>query len=237
MALLLQQNASWQHEDIVPRDSFYQHFFPHVYPNGSPSPAVNNHRLAVVYMVFATSSLFDLNMPAQNKSSRKYYALARACLAWNSTASVAMVQALHLMVNFLMHSEKATIGGEASWPLLRLAVAASQSIGLHRDGANWQLRPEEVEERRRVFWEIHAYDIQQSISLGRPRAMSSATIDARFPGAGSENPLLTGQYLGHHSLETTQPGSLCRHLFLQRRNKSICSAASSRRSTIFRPLP
>ena len=87
-----------------------------------------------------------------------------------------MVQALHLMVNFLMHSEKATVGGESSWPLLRLAVAASQSIGLHRDGANWNLRPEEVEERRRVFWEINAYDIQQSISLGRPRGGSTSRV-------------------------------------------------------------
>ena len=123
-------------------------------------------------MILATSSLFDLNLPKESKISRKYYALARACLAWNPTASVAMVQALFLMVTFLMHSEKATVGGEASWPLLRLAVAACQSIGLHRDGANWNLRLEDqVEERRRVFWEINAYDIQQSISLGRPRGM------------------------------------------------------------------
>lgn len=94
-------------EDIIPRASFYTHFFPHFYPTEPTSQPVNNHRLAVVYMVLSLGSIFDLNVPArsslaflpsflvvveltfpflsvsaENKTSRKYYALARASLAW-----------------------------------------------------------------------------------------------------------------------------------------------------------
>lgn len=65
-------------------------------------------------------------------SSVSVFARSRAAYFFlrsiDTTASVAFVQAIHLMVTMLMHAEKATTGGEASWPLLRLAVAASQSV-------------------------------------------------------------------------------------------------------------
>lgn len=57
------------HEDIVPRSSFYEHFFPHFYPNEPTSQPVNNHRLAVLYMILSLGSLFDLNVPARESFS------------------------------------------------------------------------------------------------------------------------------------------------------------------------
>ena len=34
-------------------------------------------------------------------------------------------------------------------------------MGMHRDGARWNLPEEVIDDRRRVFWEAHAADIFQ----------------------------------------------------------------------------
>lgn len=32
-------------------------------------------------------------------------------------------------------------------------------MGLHRDGHVWKLNPEEVEQRRRIFWDVYITDV------------------------------------------------------------------------------
>lgn len=38
---------------------------------------------------------------------------------------------------------------------------ADEKMGMHRDGARWNLPQEVVEERRKVFWECNAADVMQ----------------------------------------------------------------------------
>jgi hypothetical protein len=40
-------------------------------------------------------------------------------------------------------------------------------MGLHRDGTRWNLSPELVEERRRVFWECQTADVLQANCFSR----------------------------------------------------------------------
>lgn len=44
------------------------------------------------------------------------------------------------------------------WSLIGLAIRASQSFGLHKDGVHWGLSPFEIEMRRRLWWHLCALD-------------------------------------------------------------------------------
>lgn len=44
------------------------------------------------------------------------------------------------------------------WSLIGLAIRASQSFGLHKDGVHWGLPPFEIEMRRRLWWQLCAMD-------------------------------------------------------------------------------
>lgn len=44
----------------------------------------------------------------------------------------------------------------------------SIKMGMHRDGARWNLPQDVVEERRKVFWELNAADTFQAHCFSRP---------------------------------------------------------------------
>lgn len=54
-------------------------------------------------------------------------------------------------------------------------------MGLHRDGARWNLPPDIVEERRKVFWEVNAADIFQAHCFSRPSTINPDHCDTEFP--------------------------------------------------------
>lgn len=69
-----------------------------------------------------------------------------------------LVHSLHLMVSYLFCSVNRE-GARSAWTILGLASRAAQSLGLHKNCAAWQISPEEVEERSRVWWELLTYDL------------------------------------------------------------------------------
>lgn len=75
-------------------------------------------------------------------------------------------------------------------------------MGLHRDCARWNLDAKTVDRRRHLFWDLHtsevfyvsllqllstdAFDVWQSLELGRPPTIRTSYIDAEL-AADPEN--------------------------------------------------
>jgi hypothetical protein len=53
-------------------------------------------------------------------------------------------------------------------PLTISVMRLIQAMGIHRDGACWNLPRDAREERRRLFWETYSEDIFQANCFGRP---------------------------------------------------------------------
>nr|XP_019009530.1 uncharacterized protein I206_06179 [Kwoniella pini CBS 10737]OCF48311.1 hypothetical protein I206_06179 [Kwoniella pini CBS 10737] len=142
----------------VDPEYFWRHIFQRAYPPDIPSPvskaALNSHELGLMYLILATGAAMDLSLPPYNEFAERFFTLGRIALAIDPTDSILFVQSIHIMSRYLSNSfrgPKATLG---FWSCLGMAVRSAQSMGLHRDGKRWKLPPEEIELRRRVFWEF-----------------------------------------------------------------------------------
>lgn len=63
-----------------------------------------------------------------------------------------------------------------------IAVRIATRLGLHRDGAQFGLPPFEIEQRRRLWWQIVALDKRVADITGSPTsALSSMGTDCKFP--------------------------------------------------------
>jgi hypothetical protein len=113
------------------------------------------------------------------------FRLGSACLTVNGALarpSVATVQALNLIGNFMLNQREAD-GANAYWPILGVGGNTMTALGLHRDGTAFSgLSPYETEERRKVFWEMMTLDRLQAMCFARPCALSNRSIDTKFPG-------------------------------------------------------
>ncbi|ORY30196.1 fungal-specific transcription factor domain-domain-containing protein [Naematelia encephala] len=164
---------------ILERDSFDDEFLQHVY---QPGGRIDNHRLAVVFLVLAIGVQMDLNLPPYDSLGENYFRLARTSLSFDTSSSVAFVQAVHLMSRYHVNSRGGVMSSSGFWSILGFAVRCSQQLGLHRDGKKWGLEMPETELRRRIFWEIHTEDILQSMTQGRPRlVLTEHTYDVELP--------------------------------------------------------
>ncbi|KAK2463713.1 hypothetical protein APHAL10511_004464 [Amanita phalloides] len=142
---------------------------------------VHSHRLSVFFIILANGFLYDAS-PTALGCARQYQALARAAISFDSLTqevTCATVQAFFLMLRFAYNSDRRT--NEERWLLTGLTARLSQVIGLQRDSEGWNLDPEEVQRRRRLFWELFTWDSWTAIVNGRPPALSIQYADCRFP--------------------------------------------------------
>nr|XP_018260038.1 uncharacterized protein I303_06955 [Kwoniella dejecticola CBS 10117]OBR82196.1 hypothetical protein I303_06955 [Kwoniella dejecticola CBS 10117] len=184
----------------VDPDHFWAHLFPRAYPpDDIPlTPALNSHELGLIYLVLATGVAMDLSLPPYNETAETLFKLGRMALSIDPSDSILFVQSIHIMSRYLSNSfrgPKATLG---FWSCLGMAVRSAQSMGLHRDGRRWKLPAEEIETRRRVFWEIYTEDVLQSMTQARPRLISLATMDCAVPQCASDQHDVDGRLLFHH---------------------------------------
>ncbi|KAI0332685.1 hypothetical protein GY45DRAFT_1432896 [Cubamyces sp. BRFM 1775] len=141
------------------------------------------HLLAVLFFVFALGSLVDLTLQPCSAEAELYYRLGRAALSMRSvfdSPELETVQALVLMGEY--HSlciQRYSI--ESAWRIISLASKVAQSVGLHRDSAQWKLGEKHVQRRRNLFWELFAIEMIHCMSLGRPPAISFTHIDCELP--------------------------------------------------------
>ncbi|PFH46879.1 hypothetical protein AMATHDRAFT_68883 [Amanita thiersii Skay4041] len=175
-------NVAWMYNPI-PRHDFMASIFEPIYTATEyiDLESTHSHRLSVFFIALANGLLYD-GHPAAFSSARQYQALSRAALALDSIlqeATCATVQALFLMLRFAYNSDRRT--NEERWLLTGLSARIAQTIGLQRDSEGWNLDPEEVQRRRRLFWELFTWDSWTAVVNGRPPALMIQHTDCQFP--------------------------------------------------------
>ncbi|WWC94364.1 hypothetical protein V866_001206 [Kwoniella sp. B9012] len=174
------------HFDVIPRASF-QPLFNRTYlavdMRGGLPQKIATQELGLVFTVLAMGALHNLELRPNDPLAENYCNLAKGCLAKGDflvNTTLAGVQALHIMAHVMLETEKGR-NGDSAWPLWGMAMRLAQAMGLHRDGARWNLPQEVVEERRRVFWEIYSVDIFQANCFSRPCSISLDYVDTAIP--------------------------------------------------------
>ncbi|TDL25159.1 hypothetical protein BD410DRAFT_743893 [Rickenella mellea] len=143
----------------------------------------STHDLALLLMVFATGSLFDLTLPPDNDQAYEFYERACRLVSMDSVAhspSVIATQTIAQMGIFVLLSNRGE-SVEKAFTFLNFAHSLGASLGLHRDPERWNLKNEAVQRRRRIFWQLFLCSNFQCISNGRPVLYNSSFIDTRFP--------------------------------------------------------
>ncbi|KAL8900333.1 MAG: hypothetical protein Q9207_005748, partial [Kuettlingeria erythrocarpa] len=133
----------------------------------------------------AVTSLSDeecLNMTGMEKDSalRKYrfafeQAMARA--GFLSTTELVILQAFTIfLVCVRRHDDTRFV-----WTLTGLLIRLAQSLGIHRDGEQFDLAPFETEMRRRLWWSLIHMDMRASEEHGTDPTIFEQSFDTRFP--------------------------------------------------------
>lgn len=110
-------------------------------------------------------------------------AIARADLL--TTQSVMLLQATTLFINALRNHD----GSRVSWSLTTLVFSLAQTMGLHRDGTAFGLKPFETEMRRRLWWHICILDSRSSDHHGFGPMLYQLQYDTRIPLNINDNDL------------------------------------------------
>ena len=66
------------------------------------------------------------------------------------------------------------------WTLTGLAVRIAQTLGIHRDGSHFHLKPFEVEMRRRLWWQVCLLDARASEDHGCDPTVIEAQFDTEL---------------------------------------------------------
>ncbi|KAL2063739.1 hypothetical protein VTL71DRAFT_5544 [Oculimacula yallundae] len=102
-------------------------------------------------------------------------ALARA--GFLNTDEIVTVQALVLfLVCVRRHDDTRFV-----WSMTGLALRIAQSLGLHRDGSQFNLTPFDTEMRRRLWWQICVLDTRASEDQGSDPSITEFSYDTKFP--------------------------------------------------------
>jgi hypothetical protein len=67
------------------------------------------------------------------------------------------------------------------WTMSCLAMRLAQSMGLHRDGTHFELSPLEVENRRRLWWQLWYLDVRTSEDHGSDSNATALKFDTKLP--------------------------------------------------------
>ncbi|EKM50097.1 uncharacterized protein PHACADRAFT_264633 [Phanerochaete carnosa HHB-10118-sp] len=141
------------------------------------------HLLATLFLVLAVGALVDLTLPSCSAEAEKYYRLGRTALSLRAvfdSPELETVQAVGLMAGYhSLCSFRYTL--ESAWALGGLASKLAQSIGLHRDSAQWKLEDKIVQRRRNLFWELFIFEIMHCLALGRPPSIALKHVDCEIP--------------------------------------------------------
>ncbi|GAA6041112.1 hypothetical protein JCM8097_004118 [Rhodosporidiobolus ruineniae] len=143
-------------------------------------------KLACVFIVLSLGTLFDPSLPSTpNPLAHHYFVLSQAVLSASrflSNGTLAAIQTLQLSANYLLNFHDLREGGESlqNGPL---AMAGRMLVtqGLHRDGESFGLSGDELNRRRRVFYELLTLERMQAFISGRPYMLGKQHFDTKFP--------------------------------------------------------
>ncbi|KAI0345766.1 hypothetical protein BDW22DRAFT_1389654 [Trametopsis cervina] len=181
LCLQARKNAFWQfHPDSS--DSFLPNLLHSVYT--TPLSTLMPHRLGMLLMVLAIGAAVDLESPNGKQTGEHYYHLARAALCEipvMDDTSLDAVQALFLMEWYLLTYSDNKKALEHAFGIIGLAVKLSHTIALHRDSVRSKVIPEELDKRRRLFWNLVRTDARLSLALRRPPSINLQHVDMKRP--------------------------------------------------------
>ncbi|KAL5330096.1 hypothetical protein ACEPPN_003620 [Leptodophora sp. 'Broadleaf-Isolate-01'] len=152
--------CAWHH-DVAPKLQF-EKTFNRVYAlsNGKySSPRVNAQEIALVYVIMAQGTIYNIEMPAFHSSADNWLHLSELALMkgdFLSNNTIPGLQTLHLMAHMHLESDRG-IRSDSAWPLWGLVMRLVQAMGMHRDGSRWNLPEDVVEERRALLFEAVFY--------------------------------------------------------------------------------
>ncbi|GJJ10068.1 hypothetical protein Clacol_004294 [Clathrus columnatus] len=164
----------------INRAEFMDGIYHPIYASDS-SPSTD--RLSLLFIILALGALLDISKPYDIRNTEFYYQLARAAFCLEpliEAATIPTIQSLHFQIIYLYMTERQTV--EHRWLNMGLIAKLVYSTGLHRDSGNWIHDNEaEIERRRKLFWEIYAYDAWISFIMGRPPSFNLPHIHCRLP--------------------------------------------------------
>ncbi|KAI0383663.1 fungal-specific transcription factor domain-containing protein [Hypomontagnella monticulosa] len=94
------------------------------------------------------------------------------------TSELVVVQAFTLFLVLVRRYDDTRF----AWTLTGLAIRISQSLGIHREGTEFDgLSPFDVEMRRRLWWAICILDLRSAEDQGTELTIAERTYDTQFP--------------------------------------------------------
>ncbi|KAF1816509.1 hypothetical protein P152DRAFT_428643 [Eremomyces bilateralis CBS 781.70] len=102
-------------------------------------------------------------------------ALARANFLQSD--EIIVLQAFVMFLVALRRNDDARV----IWTLVGLIVRMAQSLGLHRDGTHFNLKPFEIEMRRRLWWQTCILDIRAAEDHGCDPTITEHMYDTKCP--------------------------------------------------------
>lgn len=101
-------------------------------------------------------------------------ALARANFLVND--EMVILQAFVIFMILMRRNDDA----RKIWTMTGLAVRMAQTLGVHRDGAHFNLTPFEIEMRRRLWWQVCILDARASEDHGCDPTIVEAQFDTKM---------------------------------------------------------
>ncbi|KAF9247554.1 transcriptional regulator family: Fungal Specific TF [Penicillium roqueforti] len=102
-------------------------------------------------------------------------ALAKA--GFLNTQSLVLLQAAVLFLVCVRREDDSKF----VWSMTSIVLRLAQSLGLHRDGSNFALKPYETEMRRRLWWHISLLDVRSSEDHGTDPLIHESMYDTLLP--------------------------------------------------------
>ncbi|KAH9932118.1 uncharacterized protein BXZ73DRAFT_90043 [Epithele typhae] len=142
------------------------------------------HQLALMWMIFALGTLFDLDRPPYAAEAHEYYLLARLALRFAPPAhdtTLISIQTMIYMAQYLEMSdcEPAHTQSHKAWMQIGQAVKLGHSVHMNSD--RWRLSDDIRNQRNHVFWQLFFQDTWLSFGFGRPPTINLAFVDCEVP--------------------------------------------------------
>ncbi|KAF9557930.1 hypothetical protein CPC08DRAFT_764290 [Agrocybe pediades] len=172
----------------ISKKELLEEILPLVYRSKQYGGFDHHHALSLLFIVFAIGTLFSPHLQAYSKEGREYYHLAKVALGFRppvQDTTLASIQTLVHMADYIQLSDMDadTCANDSAWMYVGQAVRLGQKIGLHLNGARWQLPEEAVERRHELFWRLFVTDTWMSVHLGRQLGISRSQYDCPPPFA------------------------------------------------------
>lgn len=122
-------------------------------------------------------SIFGIEKQGTLEKYRMAVEQAMARAGFLSTQELVVLQSFALFLTCVRRLDDSRY----VWTLTGLLIRMGQSLGLHRDGQQFDLSPFETEMRRRLWWQICSLDVRTSEDHGSDPSIVEHSFDTRFP--------------------------------------------------------